>query len=271
MYTKQDLMKQIEEMGIESGDTVVIHISLKAVGQVEGGGDTVLSAFTEYLKEGLFLAPTHTWASVNRNHPVYDRMLTPSCLGVLPGLALKREDGVRSLHPTHSMKAFGKRAEAYVKGEEQCVTPTPPEGCWGRLCEENAKILLIGVGQDRNTFLHAVEEELDVPNRLDPEAMDLEIRDGGRLIKQVSIRAHKHPRYEHMSERFVKLEQPFVQAEAVRYGRFGGAAVQICDAGRCSRELKRLWEMARERDLDLTEEFDPVPEDWYKGKGLFGN
>lgn len=264
MYTKKELMKQIEEMGIGSEDTVVVHVSLKAVGMAEGGGDTVLSAFTEYLKEGLFLVPTHTWATVNRENPVYDRKITPSCLGVLPGLALVREDGVRSLHPTHSMKAFGQRARAYVEGEELCKTPTPPEGCWGRLCGENAKILLIGVGQERNTYLHAVEEELDVPNRLDPEAMELEIRDGGRRVKVVGIHAHKHPRYEHMSERFVKLEQPFVRAEAVKYGRFGDAAVQICDASGCCRELRRLWEKARECGMDLTEEFDPVPEAWLK-------
>lgn len=262
MYTKQELMKQMENMGIGTGDTVVIHISLKAVGQTEGGGEAVLSAFTEYLKEGLFLVPTHTWAFVNRDNPVYDRKMTPSCLGVLPGLALKREDGVRSLHPTHSVKAFGKRAEAYVEGEERRETPTPPEGCWGRLCEENAKILLIGVGQERNTYLHAVEEWLDVPNRLDPEAMELEIRDDGRRLAKVRVHAHKHPRYEHMSERFVKLEQPFVRAEAVSYGRFGDAAVQVCDAGRCSRELCRLWAKARECGMDLTEEFDPVPEAW---------
>ena len=34
-------------------------------------------------------------------------------------------------------------------------------GCYGRLYEEGGKILLIGVDLSRNTFIHAVDEEID--------------------------------------------------------------------------------------------------------------
>ncbi len=32
--------------------------------------------------------------------------------------------------------------------------------------ERGGKILLLGVGHERNTFIHCVEEHLDVPDRL---------------------------------------------------------------------------------------------------------
>lgn len=265
MYKKEDLKRQLRAMGVQSGDTVVIHISLKAVGEVEGGGETVLDALIESVGDGLLIVPTHTWANVNKNQPIYDRSSTPSCLGVLPNLALGRGDGVRSLHPTHSVKAFGPRAEAYVSGEERCTTPTPQEGCWGRLLEEKAKILLIGVGQERNTFLHAVEEMLDIPQRLNQEPMELTIQDRGRVIASVQMHGHKNPYVEHLSECFVKLEEPFRLAGAVSGGQFGDAPVQVCLAEECSREMSRLWALAAGQGLNLTDNFDPVPREWYEG------
>ena len=50
VYTKNDLIGQIEALGIRSNDTVCIHSSMKAIGEVEGGADTVLDAFIHYLK-----------------------------------------------------------------------------------------------------------------------------------------------------------------------------------------------------------------------------
>ena len=54
-------------MGLCSTDTVTIHTSMKAIGEVEGGADTVIDAFCESLDEGLFLVPTHTWSYVRRS------------------------------------------------------------------------------------------------------------------------------------------------------------------------------------------------------------
>lgn len=54
--------------------------------------------------------------------------------------------------------AFGKKAEEYVAGEENLTSPTAKGGCFDRLADVNAKILLIGVGQERNTFIHAIDE-----------------------------------------------------------------------------------------------------------------
>ena len=52
MYTKKDLLRHLETMGIMPDDTVLIHSSMKAIGEVLGGADTVLDALMEYLSEG---------------------------------------------------------------------------------------------------------------------------------------------------------------------------------------------------------------------------
>lgn len=79
MYTKQDLKDSIIKIGIRPTDTLFIHSSMKAIGQVEGGADTVLDAFIEYLKDdGLLIFPTHTWKQINDEYNVFDPMTEPS-------------------------------------------------------------------------------------------------------------------------------------------------------------------------------------------------
>lgn len=105
-YTKKHLKEQLYQMGLNGTETILIHSSMKAIGDVEGGAETVLDAWMEYFKEGLLLLPTHTWKTVNESHPVFDSQKEPSCVGVLTNLFMKREGVVRSLHPTHSMAAL---------------------------------------------------------------------------------------------------------------------------------------------------------------------
>ena len=42
MYTKEQLKKQVENMGLTGEETILIHSSMKSIGEVEGGADTVL-------------------------------------------------------------------------------------------------------------------------------------------------------------------------------------------------------------------------------------
>lgn len=163
MYTKDELKRQIQEMGILPTDTVLIHTSMRAVGEVENGADGVIDAFVEYLSDGLFLVPTHTWDRVYDEQPVYDVRSTVPCVGALPKAAAFRSDGVRSLHPTHSMWACGKGADEYVKNEGNALSPCPPGSAWDRLAEVGAKILLIGVGNDKNTFIPPSKRLLTFP------------------------------------------------------------------------------------------------------------
>ena len=63
--------KDIKNMGIKNNDTLLIHSSMKAIGQVEGGAETVLDAFMEYLEKGLLILPTHSWNNINEKNNVF--------------------------------------------------------------------------------------------------------------------------------------------------------------------------------------------------------
>lgn len=125
-YTKADLKHDLAAMGLTGNETILIHSSMKSIGPVEGGADTVLDALMEFFAEGLLLLPTHTWRFINEENRVFDVRRSPCCVGILPELFRQRPGVVRSLHPTHSMAAYGKGAAAYLEGELNANTPLHP-------------------------------------------------------------------------------------------------------------------------------------------------
>ena len=83
-YTKADLKHDLAAMGLTGNETILIHSSMKSIGTVEGGADTVLDALMEFFAEGLLLLPTHTWRFINEENRMFDVRRSPCCVGA-PG------------------------------------------------------------------------------------------------------------------------------------------------------------------------------------------
>ena len=256
MYTKEQLKAQLAQMGIKPSDNVLIHTSFKAVGQVEGGPEG-FDAFCEYLTEGLFLVPTHTWSNVTRKQPVYDVKTTVPCIGLIPRTAAFRPDGVRSLHPTHSVWVHGKGAEAFIAGEELAESPAPVGFCWNRLAEIGTKILLIGVTNTNNTFIHAVDEIADLPDRLAPEPWEVTVIDGNGNRITHPFRNHGRTG----SDNFCNFEEPLVGLGAQTFGSLGDAQVRVVDAVKCRDVILSIYAKTDEH-LCLVRR--PIPEELWK-------
>jgi aminoglycoside 3-N-acetyltransferase len=235
-------------MGIGRNDTLLIHSSMKSIGEVEGRADTVLDAFMDYLSpDGLLILPTHTWAIMGKDTDTYDPAETPSCVGILTNLFMKRPGVFRSLNPTHSVAAAGKGAEEFVRGEERFHTPLARGGCWYRLMERGAKIMFLGCPLSRNTFLHGVEEWCGIENRLTAKPAEYKIKlPEGRVISHPTFR-HEAP-VPNVSENYVKMEPLFLREGAAYEGKFGDARCVIGSApemyeitARCLRENPDLF------------------------------
>lgn len=260
MYTKQTLKEQLREMGLRQTDALMLHSSMKAIGEVEGGADTVLDAFMEFLSGGLFMTPAHTWAQMNESHSCFDPETEPACVGIIPNLFLKRPGVVRSLHPTHSIAAFGSAAAEYVRGEENCTTPCTPGGCWDRLKDIQAKILLAGVTHIRNTFIHSIEEVLEVPERFTPQPSAFQIKLPGGGLKQVFVYRHYNPHTDHISESFDKLSQAFYDMGAARKVAFGDAECILCDAEKLFDVTCRVLS----HEPNCLMEREAIPAEWWE-------
>ena len=97
MYTKNDLKEHLKTMGLTGEETILIHSSMKSIGDVQDRAEGVLDVLIDYFKNGLLLFPTHTWKTVNSENPVYNPYETPSCVGILTNLFMKRDGVIRSL------------------------------------------------------------------------------------------------------------------------------------------------------------------------------
>ncbi len=53
---------KLREVGLEKGDAVMVHTSLKRMGYVCGGAQTVIEALMEVVgKDGTIMMPTQSW------------------------------------------------------------------------------------------------------------------------------------------------------------------------------------------------------------------
>ena len=241
-YEKNDIKKEIKKLGIIENETVLIHTSFKSLGEIIGGPNAFIDAFCEYLSDGLFIIPTHTWDNVNPKNPTYIVNQTLPCIGLVPKIAAFRKDGVRSLHPTHSIWAHGEDAEDFIRGEELSQTPTPVGGSWWRLGERGAKILLIGVGLNRNTYIHAIDEIANLNDRLSPTPFIVSIVDKNGNKTTHAFRPH----YNTGSENFGIFERPLAELGALKYDKICDADVMIVDAAKCRDVLLKIYSRTKE-------------------------
>lgn len=261
MYTKESLFNDLKNMGLDGTESLMVHSSMKSIGEVEGGADTVVDTFMEYFKEGMFMTPAHTWAQMGPDYSVFDPATEPSCVGIIPNIFLKRPGVVRSLHPTHSIAAYGKNAGDYVKGEENCTTPCSPGGCWDRLREINAKILLLGVTHGRNTFIHSVDEALDIKDRLTdtPTLMHIVMPDGSQKAVNMYRHYNRALGTGSFSDCFDKMAQAFYDLDAARDVTFGDAKCILCDAAKIFEVCKMLFSIEETCIIERNE----LPPEWW--------
>ena len=257
MYTKEELTAQLIDAGLKKTDTVMLHTSMRAVGPVEGGADTLIDAFKEVLSEGLLVIPTHTWHTVPRVEPVFDVRSSVPCTGIVSEIAAFRKDGVRSLHPTHSVAAFGKDALSFVEGELNATSPADPSGITGKLLKRNAKMFLLGVGHDKNTMLHGIEEIIDVPHRLTEDYRDIPVMDENGIEHMTHVRRHACP----ISVYYPKFEPIFIHFGLQTEYTVGNAVAKVCES---TAICKLIHYIEKRTDRNLCCNDDPVDEQLWK-------
>ncbi len=264
IYTKNDILVQLSGMKLPRDKVVLAHSSLRLVGKLEEGAKTLLDAMIEYFtaEGGLFCVPTHTWGNLHKDITL-DMMDTATCLGAFSDFAAADPRGIRSENPTHSMAVFGdcQRALAFISDEDRISSGTAPESCYGKIYRDGGCILLIGVSHSRNTYLHCVEEMLDMPNRLTAEPRNVTVRLGsGELITR-RVKTHHTDFTPDVSLRFPKYETAFRYHGAITDGFVGNAPTQACDA--------RIMKETMELILKNCEGADPLadeasfPPKWY--------
>src|SRR5215211_8018564 len=107
MLTFDQLVAGFRNLGVEEGDTLLVHSSYKSFGEVEGGPLTVIRALEDALgAEGTLIMPTFNF-DFNKGVP-WDVRTTPSKMGILTELVRQDPRAKRVFHPFYSFAILGK-------------------------------------------------------------------------------------------------------------------------------------------------------------------
>ena len=263
IYKKEELIRQLEQLHTPKGAIVLMHSSLRSIGKVEGGAEGLLDILIDHFARdgGLFCVPTHTWHNLGKDITL-DMDSDESCLSAFAGVAIRDGRGIRSENPCHSMVVFGERerAEAFVEGELFVSTPTAPESCYGKLIENGGFVLLVGVGHNKNTCLHTVDEMLNIPNRMGNTPVPVAVKKNDQIIKR-ELRLFQTDYIEDISLRFWKYEMAFRYRRCITDGFLGNAPVQLCNAKKMKETIALIYQNSG--GADPLKEEAPVPPKWY--------
>jgi len=161
--TREMIADALRETGIRAGDCLAVHSSLKSIGLVAGGAETVIGALKDVLTpEGTLMMPTHTYSFPMWGKEPYNKTKSPSLVGKITDVFWRMPDVLRSEHPTHSVAAWGKRAEEFTN-DTLLYPPIGLNSPWYRFYKAGGRILMLGTNQGTNTTLHLCEVLADVP------------------------------------------------------------------------------------------------------------
>ena len=186
MVTVNTVKESLSQLGIAAGDLVLVHSSLRSLGPLENGPETVIRGFEEVLgSEGTLVMPTLCQKDFSRSYETW-HLDKPSDVGYLTEYFRKLPGVYRSDQATHSVAARGRHAYALTfehtaYGPHLCPfgeTAFMDSSPWLKMLRMGTKIVFIGVSTRFNTMKHTVEARYTehILSQVRDEAVRAELR-----------------------------------------------------------------------------------------------
>ena len=203
MLNQCDIADGLRELGLKTGDIVLLHSSLISLGKVNGGPAAVVDAFLDVIgAEGTLLVPVF------------------GALGILTEEVKNRPEAVISPCPVGTLAAIGKDAAELCRDHWKAETAHGMDTPYTRIAEKDGYICLLGVDQDRNTTLHSVEALLELPY-LNTATRTFTTPEGEEVTKSWKFYPGPH-------RDFIGLDA--LLSPAMERGRIGNAEVRLIRA-----------------------------------------
>ena len=249
MFTRADLARDLRSLGLTEGDLVMVHASVRAVGDVAGGPDEIHLAIKDVIgSDGTLMmyasCPRYVdevgrgnlsaaeEAEVLEKLPAFDPLTARSARdnGALVEL-LRTYPGSRvNPHPARFVawgamvdRLFARQPWNYAFGLDSALE---------RFVELDGKILMLGSDHDTVTFLHYAEHIVDIPGKRVARFRVPVLEEGRRVWREMeeidTSGAGAHPSW---PERFfAEIVDAHLAETANRGGRVGDAASWLLNA-----------------------------------------
>jgi aminoglycoside N3'-acetyltransferase len=176
-----DLTRQLRDLGIASGNVVMVHASLRALGEVHGGPREVAEALRAAVGPSGTLMAFVSWDRSSYDATLNGRDLSPADreawpafdpptarpypgFGALNIFLADLPGSYRSAHPDACIWACGPAAPGLVS-PHHLGTGFGPGSPIERFLALDGKVLLLGAPPDAVTVLHYAEAVADIPNK----------------------------------------------------------------------------------------------------------
>ncbi|MEU6244761.1 AAC(3) family N-acetyltransferase [Streptomyces sp. NPDC047024] len=256
LVTRETISARLRELGVEPGETLLVHSSLSSLGWVNGGPVAVVQGLLDALgPTGTLTVPAHSadlsdpalwrrppvpeewWERVRATMPRYDPRTTRTRgVGVIPETVRTWPGALRSAHPHTSFAALGPRA-AEITEDHAPDCRLGERSPLARLEKLGARVLLLGAGYDSCTAFHLAEYRVPAPlvpvGRPGPA--------GWETVTEVSI----------SSDRFDELGHDFERDRPVVRGRVGAAEARLFPLADAVSYAERWLPVHRPREEDF--------------------
>lgn len=174
-WTRAALRQQLVELGLASGDAVLVHAGLRSVGPIVGGPDALIDALRDAVGPGGTIIGYCDWQLEEaarddpalRDHvPAFDPLSSRSIRdnGAFPELLRTTPGALRSASPGASCAALGGRAYWFTE-DHALDYGYGPQSPFGKLVQVKGKTLLLGAPLDTMTLLHHAEHLADIQGK----------------------------------------------------------------------------------------------------------
>lgn len=164
--SKEQLIQDFIDCGIQKGDSVLVHSSLSKIGFLKNGPKDLVDALLFVVGEtGNVLMPNSPNAEYQLNYvqknTLFDVQNSGSKLGAISEYFRLLAGAKRSAHPTEPVSCVGPDADYYTQTHFGEKTPYTKKSPFYKLTEQKGKILYIGVTlENAGTSLHLLEDSI---------------------------------------------------------------------------------------------------------------
>lgn len=219
-HSRVSLLHDLERLGIQSGDTVLVRGDVLRVGKIHGGPRELIHAFLDAVgPEGtvMALAFTEQFFVLKKNPEIVFSKESPSKSGALTRLFLELPEIQRSAHPTNSFIAHGPLASALLSEHSpESDTYLPVR----RLIDHEGKMIIFGCVENSPGFttVHTAQEELGLAARTPFKNLF-----GSYYEVSGERKLFLRNRYGGCSLGFSKFYSDYIAHEKLQVGSVGGA------------------------------------------------
>jgi aminoglycoside 3-N-acetyltransferase len=243
LVTRSQLVDELTALGVASGQIVMVHASVKAIGRIMGGPNVIIQALLDALTPTGALMMYVGWEDIPdfiadlpqavqqtyyAEHPPFDPLIARAVRdhGILAEIVRGWPGARRSLNPEASVAAIGAQAEEITRDH-------PLNYGYGvgsplaKLVEARGQVLMLGAPLDTLTLLHYAENRAQMRSKRVIRYSCPILREGERVWVEIEDYDTGEPHGEYS---FDGIAREYLALGKGRQGTIGNATSYLFDA-----------------------------------------